>query len=173
MAREDLFNIALPQLERWRTGDVVEHHKLNAPLEAIDAIVRGIRPPHEVVAGQRGEAAAAGTQWRLMVLLMDAGAELVAQGVEYVEPPEPEPGEPIALGTWRTTDAPEMVRYWPNMQGRHYQDLIATGIVEGVLEVKHHVVPCMFFAGEWYAMQLLRFAAGGSVADVPFGDCVP
>jgi len=166
----NLFNLSRPQLERWKTGDVVEHRHLNESLDAIDELTRGVGNPREIV--RKADLPEITTQTRFMVLIgediqvVPSGTGLIAREVSQDDD-----------GAWSVSiPYPESIRTWPNTTDRHYQDLFAREVPpigDYTLQTKHHVVPVVLWDDEWYAVQMLRFAIGGPTGGGEYGDCVP
>lgn len=88
-----IFTRSIPELRRWAAQERLDHRKLNEPVEAINAMVRGVAGPHQPPMAARGGAVSA--EPATTVVLVEApdveeSSILKIRRVAYADPPVPE-----------------------------------------------------------------------------------
>lgn len=98
-----IFDLSGADLDHWQRGEVVKHGKLNAPVDAINRMRRGVNPPRQIM--RKGEAPVARavtaevTQKLVGIgVVPESGAMSVREVVPIVVDGQPIPGNMAFVG---------------------------------------------------------------------------
>lgn len=127
-----IFAIPIGELTRWGAGEKLSAKKLNQPLEAIEAIARGIPQPRQVVPPRRG--GGRGTSARLCkIVSTDEEADMIEVQFQKRDTDEEsetfgkliDDGEPVTVDAWDEWKA----KSWTPFIGR--PDVFVGFLIEG------------------------------------------
>lgn len=153
---------AISELRRWKKREPVDHRKLNQPVDALNAILRGVSPARQIkfVSPPVGSAI---TFCVVRNAEPSAGSDRVIQ-ISLVEASESFPED----GAFTIDNEVVMANTWPPLRGRHYKAFEWGG---STIEDETNVLPAVNINDAWWVMQQLTWASLEEESDIRFSDC--
>lgn len=158
----DLFNLGRPQLDRWKTGDVVEHNHLNQSLDAIDDMTRGVGGPREIV--RVAEEPATEREVVLRAFFNDdPGSQFV-----IVQEVQPEIVDGVWTGEIVTLGEPLTVNVWSNTWAELYKPFLWEPLE---IDIRATILPLVMIGGVWRLKQQPKMGIQRRKGPVRLLDC--
>lgn len=159
-----IFTKGIPELQRWRRGERQLHGKFNESVDLLNALVRGIDGPRQVMLRPGSQVA----QEKLVVLRgyhnEDPGSFFVL--VQEVKPSVGEDG--IWTGGYEAFGETVKVNVWPFMVAGHFAPFVWE---PEELTVQTTLLPLTLYDGVWYLKQQAKRAVARRQGPVKFLDC--
>ncbi len=160
-----IFAMPIGELTRWGPGETLSAKKLNQPLEAVEAIARGIPQPRQVVPPRRGGAVASAATRFVKVDSIDITKPKLVK-VQFLKFSEEEDPDGNPLVELVDDGAPTDVFCWPDQwppdgSNQDYKELVGR---PDILEARQ-------IAGNWFLVWKVRFTLTEPDEAIPWGIC--